>query len=116
MTVWIYLEVAPQNSTDMQSRFKAVIKQYAKDDPLRKKAPEVHVHLSKDHAQNKPLREWGTNAEERLLAMAFPALFPFGITSFRERHRTIPWHEGDFGDWLRHLPFIHYTVGRSTVP
>ena len=79
-------------------------------DPTRKTEAGVHVHVSTEHARNVPLREWGPNPHTRLLALAFPHLFPFGLTSFNENERAIPWSENEFGDWLRHLPFLHYAA------
>ena len=106
----MYMEVAPRTSGTMQHGFKAILKQYAKDDPSRKNCTQVHAHLSVEHARDRPLREWGVHPEPRLLAMAFPHLFPFGLTSFVEPLRYIPWTEDEFNKWLAHLPFIHYTV------
>lgn len=78
----IYVEVVPYTCVDTKQKFMTLLKQYAKDDPMRKTKDSVHVHLTSEHAIDKPLREWGTNPEQRLLAMAFPKLFPFGLTSF----------------------------------
>ncbi len=62
------------------------------------------------NARGDPLTEWGTNAHNTLLGMAFPHMFPFGVTCFNEPKRPIKWEEQDFGKWVARLAWMTYTV------
>ncbi len=109
----IHIEVAAGNSIDTQRQFRAVLKTYAMNDKLRKRGHQVDVHLDSRHACNNPLTEWGDDATPGLLGMAFPHLFPYGVTSFKQPDRALTWHEGDLGEWLKRLAWFTYT--RTTV-
>ena len=106
----VYVEVAAGTSTDTRRRYKAVLKRYSKDDKLRKREKAVHLLVDSQHARNQPLTEWGPKKTIGLLAMAFPHLFPYGLTHFVQNEREFTWEEGQFRKWLSRLPFLMYTM------
>ena len=87
---------------------------YAEVDKLRKRDAEVHLRVDNEHARATPLTEWGVNAQQALLGMAFPHMFPFGNTCFVESRRPIKWEEDDFAEWLGRLPWMTYAVACTT--
>ena len=86
-----------------------VARQAAAEITKKKQPPtETTCTIRLTGADARPQNEW---SEADMMAMAFPAEFPFGLTSFRTR-RHVP--TDDIIDWTRHLAYLCYKLDNET--